>query len=97
MSRPEVGNGNSEVVEFGVGGGGEVFAKKSKKSKDQNLAKSQKLFKSEKSKGEKLKKPSKSRNLPNFDTIEAKPSFLTPGTREPFNCLRLAFTKTLIL
>ena len=35
--------------------------------------------------------------MPNFDTTKAGPYFLTPGTREAFNRLRLAFTEALIL
>ena len=66
-----------------VDGGSMEIAKKSGKSKDQKSAKS--------------KKPSKSRNSPNFDAKEAGPSFLTPGTRETFNRLRLAFTEAPIL
>ena len=40
---------------------------------------------------------SKSRNLPNFDTIKNGPNFLTPDARMTFNYLWLAFTKALIL
>ena len=47
VSKPEVENGNGKVVGFGVSGGKE-FAKKSGKSKGQNLSKSQKLAKSRK-------------------------------------------------
>ena len=60
-------------------------------------AKSQKLSKFGKSKGEKSIKPSKSRNSSNFNTKNCKPSFLTPKARSAFNCLRLAFTKAPIL
>ena len=63
-----------------IDGGGVKIAKKSRKSKSQKLAKS--------------KKPSKSGNSPNFDAKKAGPSFLTPGAREVFNHLRLAFTET---
>ena len=87
VSRPELGNGNGEVVGFGIGGG---LAKKSGKLKDKNLSQSQKLAKS----GKSLPKIG---NLPNFSATEAGPSFLTPGAREAFNCLQLVFTKTLIL
>ena len=59
--------------------------------------KSAKYQKSFKSKGEKLKKPSKDGNLPNFGATEAGPSFLTPKTKKDFNHLWLAFTKALIL
>ena len=61
---------------------------------------SQKLSKSGNSKGKKSaksKKPSKSGNSSNFDAKEAGLSFLTPGAREVFNCLRLTFTEALIL
>ena len=98
MSKSKIRNGNDEVVRFGVGSdGSEKLAKKLGKSKGQNLAKFQKLSKSEKSKDEKLKKLSKSGNLSNFNTTETKPSFLTPGAREAFNRLRLAFSKAPIL
>ena len=50
-------NGNGEIDEFD--GDSVEHAKKSGKSKDQNLAKSQKLSQSEKSQGEKPKKVSK--------------------------------------
>ena len=95
VSKPEVENGDGEVVRFGIGGGGEELAKKSEK-----LSKNLKLFKSRNSKGKKLaksKKPSKSGNSPNFDVKEAGSSFLTPKARAVFNCLRLAFTKASIL
>ena len=61
------------------------------------MSKSRKLSKSEKSKGKKSKKLSKSGNLPNFDAKNSGPSFLTPKARSTFNCLWLAFTKALIL
>ena len=63
------------------------------RSESQKSAKSQKLSKSGKSKGEKSKKLSKSGNSPNFNTTEARPSFLTPDPRTYFNRLWLAFTK----
>ena len=56
-----------------------------------------KIGRSESKKLAKSKKPSKSENSPNFDAKKAGPSFLTPGAKEAFNCLRLAFTKALIL
>ena len=62
--------------------------------------KPEKLAKSGNSKGKKtakFKKPSKSGNLPNFVATEPRPSFLTPEAKSAFNCLRLAFTKALIL
>ena len=67
----------------GVDDGSVEIAKKSRKLKGQKSAKS--------------KKPSKSGNLPNFDAKKAGPSFLTPGAREAFNRLWLAFTKPPIL
>ena len=70
---------------------------KTGRSRGQNLFKSQKLSKLGKSKCEKSKKLLKSRNSPNFDLIKAELSFLTPGAREAFNCLWLAFTKAPIL
>ena len=87
-SKDEIDKYGSDSVEH---------AKKSRKSKGQNLAKSGKLSKLEKFKGKKSKKLSKSGNSPNFDVIEARPNFLTSGAKEAFNCLRLAFTKTPIL
>ena len=97
MSESKVENGNNKIVEFGIDGSGEELAKKSGKLKGQNLAKSQKLFKLGKSKGEKSKKLSKSGNLPNFDTTEAIPIFLTLGAKKAFNHLRLTFIEALIL
>ena len=94
ISRPEVGNGKSKIVEFSISGGSEDLAKKLGKLKGQKLAKFQKSLKSRKSKGKKSKKPSKSGNSPNFDAMKAGPNFPTPGTRKAFNCLLLAFTKT---
>ena len=67
---------------------------KKKKSKSEKLAKSQKLSKLRKSISE---KSSQSKNLPNFNIMEIRPSFLTPNARTTFNCLWLAFTKALIL
>ena len=52
---------------------------------------------SPKIKGEKSKKPSKSRNSPNFNAKDSKPNFLTSEARSTFNCLRLAFTIAPIL
>ena len=85
--RPEVRNDNGETVGFGVGDG---LAKKSGKSKGQNLSKSQKSAKLGKS-------LPKSGNSPNFSTTKAGPSFLTLGARETFNRLQLTFTKAPIL
>ena len=89
-------NGNNEVDGFSVGGNSVKYAKKSEK-----------LFKSRKSKSEKMsksrnlakseKKLSKSGNSTNFDATEDKPKFLTPNTRTAFNRLRLAFTEASIL
>ena len=77
MSGPEVGNGNNEVVRFGVS---DRLAKKSGKSKGQNLSKFRKLAKLGKS-------LLKSGNLSNFSVTEAGSSFLTPEARETFNRL----------
>ena len=55
------------------------------------------MSKLRKSKSEKLKKPPKSRNSPNFDAKDTGPSFLTPKARLAFNRLQLAFTKGPIL
>ena len=95
-SRPasERNDGNSEVDGFGSG---VEHAKKSGKSKSQELAKSQKSPKSGKSKGEKSKKPPKSRNSPNYDAKDTGPNFLTPKARSAFNRLRLVFTEAPIL
>ena len=97
ISGPEVGNGNGEVVEFGVGGdGGNELAKKSGK-----LSKGLKSPKSGNSKRKNLTKSgknlSKSGNSPNFGATETGLSFLTPKARSAFNRLRLAFIKAPIL
>ena len=73
-----------------VGGGGNGSSDGSKRVEP-------KTGRSESKKSAKSKKLSKSGNLPNFDAKEAGPSFLTPGAREAFNRLRLAFTKAPIL
>ena len=94
-------NGNGEVDEFG--GDSVKHAKKSGKSKGQKSAKAQKLAKSQKSpklrksKGKKSKNLLKIGNLPNFNAKDSGPSFLTPEARSAFNCLKLVFTKALIL
>ena len=90
VSGHEVRNSDDEVAGFDIGSGSEELAKKSGKSKDQNLSKSQKS-------AELRKSLPKSGNLSNFGTIKAEPDFLTPDTREIFNRLWLAFTKALIL
>ena len=91
MSRPEVENGDGEIVGFGVGGsGGDKLAKKSGKSKGQKTFKSRKSAKSRKN-------SSKSGNSLNFGATEAGPSFLTPKARLALNCLWLTFTKAPIL
>ena len=84
----EKNNDNGEADEFG--GDGIEHAKKSRKSKGQKTSKSRKLAKSGKN-------SSKNGNLPNFGATEAGPSFLTPGARETFNHLWLAFTEAPIL
>ena len=84
-----------------VGGGGDGSSDGSKRVEPKTeRSESQKLSKSGNSEGKKSaksKKPSKSGNSPNFDAKEAGPSFLTPGAREAFNRLRLAFTEAPIL
>ena len=100
-SKPAFSRNNSSRLVFGKNDGDNEFdrfgdnsvehAKKSGKSKGQNLAKFQK------SKSEKSKKRSKSGNSPNFDAMEAGSSFLTPEARAAFNCLRRTFTEALIL
>ena len=87
----------NEVVDVEGGDGLKCVKSKTRRSESQNLAKSQKLSQSGKSKSEKSKKLLKTRNLPNFDAIETGLNFLTPDAREAFNYLRLVFTKALIL
>ena len=87
---------NSKVNRFGVGRNDMKHAKKLGK-----------LFKSEKSKSEKMskswnlaksrKKLSKSGNSTNFDAMEVGPKFLTSNARTTFNRLWLAFTEASIL
>ena len=91
ISEPKRENSNGEIIGFDISDGGSVkITKKSEKSKDQNLFKSQILAKL----GKKLLK---SGNSPNFDAKKNKPSFLTHKTKATFNCLQLTFTKALIL
>ena len=87
----DVGNGD------GSSNGSKRVEPKTRRSESQKLAKSQKSSKSGKSKGKKSEKSSKSGNLSNFNAKNSGPSFLTPKARSAFNCLRLAFTKALIL
>ena len=84
----EKNNGNGEVNRFN--GDGVEHAKKSWKSKGQKTSKSRKSTKSRKN-------SSKSENSPNFGATKTGLSFLTPGAREAFNHLRLAFTEAPIL
>ena len=88
-SRPASRKNDGEGEVNGFGGSME-HAKKLGKSKGQKTFKSRKLAKSGKN-------SSKSGNSSNFGTTESRPSFLTPGAKEAFNCLWLAFTKTPIL
>ena len=82
-SEPKVKNCEGEFVKFNVDNGGNVeIAKKSRKSKGQNLFKSGKLAKSG-------KKSSKNRNFLNFDIKKNGPNFLTPKATTVFNCLQL--------
>ena len=95
MAGPEIENDNNEVVGFGDGGNGEKLAKRSEKL-SKNL-KSSKLGNLKGKNSIKSKKPSKSRNSPNFDAKETDPSFFNPEARAAFNRLWLAFTKAPIL
>ena len=79
-----------KVKKSGIGSNSVEFAKKLGKSKGQNLSKSQKSVKL-------TIKSSKNENLSNFNAIETGSSFLTSDAKTAFNCLWLAFTKTLIL
>ena len=74
----------------GIEGGNKSIEKCEKLSKTGKLSNSQKSAKSR-------KKLLKSGNLPNFSAKKNEPSFLTPNTKTALNCLRLAFTKALIL
>ena len=85
-------NGNNKVDRFD--GNSIEYAKKLEKLKTSKLSK---LQKSKNKKLAKSKQLSKSRNSLNFSTKKTKSSFLTFGTREAFNCLRLAFIKASIL
>ena len=89
LSRPEVGNGNGEVVGFS-NGDSEELVKKSGKLKAHNLYKSRKSVKS----GKNL---SKSENSLKFGATITGLSFLTPGAWETFNHLRVVFIKATIL
>ena len=80
-----------------VGSGGDRLKRVEPKIGRSESQKSSKSGNSEGKKSAKSKKPSKSGNSPNFDAKKAGPSFLTPGAREAFNRLRLAFTKAPIL
>ena len=80
-----------------VGGGGNGSKRVEPKTGSSESQKSSKSGNLEGKKSAKSKKPSKSGNSPNFNTKKAGPSFLTPGAREAFNRLRLAFTEAPIL
>ena len=69
-----------------VKGGNKLIEKCQKLLKIGKLLKSQKLFKSQKL-AKSRKKLLKNRKLFNFNTKKAGLSFLTPGTKEVFNCL----------
>ena len=85
-------DGNNEVNWFGVDRNDIEYAKKLGK-----------LFKSRKSKSEKMSKSwnlaksrknsSKSGNSTNLNTTEDGPKVLSPNAKTTFNCLWLAFTK----
>ena len=87
-------NGDGEVDKFRDDGLED--AKKLRKSKGQKTSESRKTSKSRKS-AKSEKNSLKSGNLPNFGATEVAASFLTPGARETFNRLWLAFTKAPIL
>ena len=105
--KPASGRNNSSKLASGRNngdGGVDKFgsdcvehAKKSGKSKEPKLAKSQKLSKSGKCKGKKSKKQSKSENSHIFGVTEFEPSFLTPKARLAFNYLRVSFMAAPIL
>ena len=96
LTPKQVGDNDGEIDRFEVDKNDVKHAKKlgklskSGKSKSKKKSKSRNLAKLE-------KKLSKSDNLTNFDTTEARPKFLTPNARKTFNCLRLAFTGAPIL
>ena len=81
-SRPAFGKNDSNNEVDRVGGNGVKHAKKSGKSK-----KLSKLG----------KRPLKSGNSPKSSAKKSRPTCLTSGAKTDFNCLRLAFTKALIL
>ena len=85
--------GDSKVDRFSVGSNKEI-AKKSEKSKGQELSKSQK---SESKKLAKSKKPSKIGNLFKFDIKKVGLNILTSNAKMIFNYLRLIFIKASIL
>ena len=82
--------GDNKINGYGINDN-EKIAKKSEKSKNQNLFKSRNLKSEILFKSLKLakleKKLSKSRNLSNFGIIKIEPKFLTLDTRIAFNCL----------
>ena len=88
----EKNDSNNELDRFGDDA--VEHTKNSRKSKGKKSAKSRKLSKS---KDKKLKKPSKSRNLLNFNATMTGPSFLTFDAKIAFNCLWLAFIEAPIL
>ena len=89
-SKPAFGKNDGDGEVDGFGGNSVEYAKKLGKSKGQKMSKSQKSVKSRKN-------SSKSENSPNFGATKTGLSFLTPGAREAFNHLRLAFTEAPIL
>ena len=91
-SRPASRRNNSNSEVDGFDGNDVEYAKKLEESKSQKSAKSQKLSKSQKL-AKLEKKSSKSGNSLHFGAKKAGPSFLIPGAKQVFNCLRLAFTE----
>ena len=86
-STPEqLGVGDGKVNRFSVGGNGMEHTKKSGKLFKSGKSKSEKMFKSQNS-AKSGKKLSKSRNLTNFDVTKDGPKFLTPNARTAFNYL----------
>ena len=84
--------GNEVLATNKVGGvkcGEKLIGKCGKLLKTRKTSEDKKLVKS--------KKLSKSRNSPNFDAKDSKPSFLIPEAKAAFNHIWLAFTKAPIL
>ena len=106
MLKTTVSSKRSTLERLGVDDG-EVDGFSVSRNVVEHAKKSGKLFKSGKSKSEKMSKSRnsaksgkmllKSGNSTNFDTTEDGPKFLTPNARTAFNRLRLTFTEAPIL